>query len=936
MQTRTFAQCPAKNLVERRLAWFRGSSNITATDKLAELQGYLSGINNCPYKYDSTHTSLLSLIAGIYAQERNYIKSIEYRHKAIEIITDRINNVSVKKNTLPMHYYWLSVAYDSLNNFSEKMKALDSCFTLATRLNYVDRASLTAIFTYVLYYFDLGDYRRCIDYAIRCQALASQYKINNIPQEQLVAESYISSSFGWQVIALMKLKYFTEAEKLLNNRVAELKEKGLTNYLGTTYSQLAELQMNKGEFLKAQSYYENALRADRNAGYVFNCKQTLKDIGYSIYFNHYYDNNRAMSQYKKALGLVNKDKSLTLEDAFESLDIYAKMATIYTRQGSYDSALHYFQKAFDQIKPGIDENYILHSSPDEILQYKKIYYLTRLLLDKGLTLLIKYKSSHQNQDIKKAIAVFKATDQFLDRIRLEQKDPISKLFWRSDSRRLYEHAIEACYLAGNPEDAFYFFEKSKAALLADQLNEQHYEKQTDIRRQTRLNKNILLLERELQKSDTPSEHNKDLEAELFVKKIELDKVRQAIRTGNPLYYQSFLDTGFITLNDVRKNILNDHQAFIEFFTGDSSVYTLVITVRKTQLNKTNRSFFDTLSNSFLHYLYDPAYLNENYEGFIKNSRQLYDLLFQHVSLPEGRIVISPDAGYLPFEALVTGQRGQNTIYFLEKYAVSYTYSARYLANQFTPYSRTSAPAFMGMAPESYAQAMDLPALPGSGESLLRLKNQFSNAQLLIGKDASRNNFLEQFYRYKIIQLYTHATDSGYNGDPVIYFRDSPLFLSDLVYENKTSTSLIVLSACQTGIGKLYKGEGVFSFNRGFAALGIPSTITNLWQVDNESIYKLTELFYKWIGKGFPVDVALQKAKLDFINAATKEKKLPYYWAAIVLTGKSNAIIIPKPALWKWIAGIVIFSVVCIGGFRLWTRRIHLPAQRKFLKRGFRH
>jgi CHAT domain-containing protein len=811
------------------------------------------------------------------------------------------------------------------------MKALDSCFTIAIRLNYVDRASLTAIFTYLLYYFDLGDYRRCIDYAIRCQALASLYKINNIPQEQLVAESYISSSFGWQVIALMKLKNFTEAETLLNNRLAELKKKGLFNYLGTTYSQLAEVQVNKGDFLKAQAFYEKALRADRNAGYLFNCKQTLKDIGYSIYFSHYNDNNKAMFQYKKALGLANKDKSLILEDAFESLDIYAKMAMIYSRKGSYDSALGYFQKAFDQIKPGIDETYILHSSPDEILQYKKIYYLTRLLLDKGHTLLKKYKERRQNQDIKKAIAVFKATDQFLDRIRLEQKDPISKLSWRSDSRRLYEYAIEACYLAGNSEDAFYFFEKSKAALLAEQLNEQHYEKQTDIRRQTRLKKNILLLERELQKRDTPSEHNKDLEAEIFAKKIELDNVRQAIMTGNPLYYQSFLDTAFITLNDVRKNILNDHQALIELFTGDSSVYTLILTKKRTQLHKTDRSVFDSLSYSFLHYLSDPAYVNANYEGFIKNSQQLYDLIFQHVSLPEGRIIISPDARYLPFEALVTGKLDHKPIYFIEKYAVSYTYSARYLTNQFTHHTTTNVSAFMGMAPVAFLSALDLPALPGSSESLLRLKNQFSHGEILIGNNASRNNFLDQYYKYNIIQLYTHATDSGYNGDPVIYFRDSALFLSDLVYENKTNTNLIVLSACQTGIGKLFQGEGVFSFNRGFAALGIPSTITNLWQVDNESIYKLTELFYQWLSKGLPMDVALQKAKLDFINAATKEKKLPYYWAATVLTGKSNAIITQKAATWKWLAGIFILSVVCIAGFSRWLKKYHLPVQQKFLK-----
>ena len=124
--------------------------------------------------------------------------------------------------------------------------------------------------------------------------------------------------------------------------------------------------------------------------------------------------------------------------------------------------------------------------------------------------------------------------------------------------------------------------------------------------------------------------------------------------------------------------------------------------------------------------------------------------------------------------------------------------------------------------------------------------------------------MHQFSQYRIIQLYTHASDSSINNEPVIYFADSALYLSDLISEHKSHTQLIVLSACETGIGKIYQGEGVFSFNRGFAALGIPAAITNLWSVDNTSTYLLTELFYKWLAKGLPTDVELQKAKLDFL------------------------------------------------------------------------
>jgi CHAT domain-containing protein len=133
---------------------------------------------------------------------------------------------------------------------------------------------------------------------------------------------------------------------------------------------------------------------------------------------------------------------------------------------------------------------------------------------------------------------------------------------------------------------------------------------------------------------------------------------------------------------------------------------------------------------------------------------------------------------------------------------------------------------------------------------------------------------------------------------VIFFQDSALYLSELIPENKPSTQLIVLSACETANGQLYRGEGVFSFNRGFAALGIPSSVTNLWSVDDKSTYKLTELFYKYLAQGLPLDVALQNAKKEFIQTGSKQYSLPYYWAAPVLVGKTDAIEMNNNFSWK--------------------------------------
>jgi len=121
-----------------------------------------------------------------------------------------------------------------------------------------------------------------------------------------------------------------------------------------------------------------------------------------------------------------------------------------------------------------------------------------------------------------------------------------------------------------------------------------------------------------------------------------------------------------------------------------------------------------------------------------------------------------------------------------------------------------------------------------------------------------------------------------------------------------------------GTGKIYQGEGVFSFNRGFAALGIPAAITNLWSVDNESTYLLIELFYKWLAKGLPTDVALQKAKLEFLQTASREKSLPCYWAGPVLVGKTDIIELNKAFAWKWIILFLVTGGIVFLALRRWA------------------
>jgi len=267
--------------------------------------------------------------------------------------------------------------------------------------------------------------------------------------------------------------------------------------------------------------------------------------------------------------------------------------------------------------------------------------------------------------------------------------------------------------------------------------------------------------------------------------------------------------------------------------------------------------------------------------------------------------------FFPFEALIS-DKGPDIRYMLDDYSISYTYSARFLLSNFMKNSDKKINDFMGLAPVNYAGYLNLSSLPGSDLSMDQIKSYFNKPFIATASMATKNTFLSNFADYKIVQIYSHASYSDSAGKPLIYFADSSMDLSELFSKEKPSARLVVLSACETALGKEYKGEGVFSFSREFAALGIPASISNLWSVDNESTYRITEWFYQFIADGLPTDEALRQAKLKFIKESTGERKLPFYWASPILTGKAE-IIRTKP---RFPFGD-IFVVTGITGLALW-------------------
>jgi CHAT domain-containing protein len=106
-----------------------------------------------------------------------------------------------------------------------------------------------------------------------------------------------------------------------------------------------------------------------------------------------------------------------------------------------------------------------------------------------------------------------------------------------------------------------------------------------------------------------------------------------------------------------------------------------------------------------------------------------------------------------------------------------------------------------------------------------------------------------------------------------------------IFNLKLNAELVVLSACETGLGKEMKGEGVIGLTRAFQYAGASNVVVSLWRVADRSTADLMIDFYRHMQSGLDKAQALRRAKLQMIESSPFSH--PYYWAAFVMNGEAR-------------------------------------------------
>ncbi len=355
--------------------------------------------------------------------------------------------------------------------------------------------------------------------------------------------------------------------------------------------------------------------------------------------------------------------------------------------------------------------------------------------------------------------------------------------------------------------------------------------------------------------------------------------------GQILLHQDSLDR---LLSEYSDSLLVKVSAtnYIEYCVNDTFIYALSDLKGKNLFIKIGSvEEFTSLFNRLDKYIkmkamsMDNSLLSDLFRFFIEPLE--VDLSGQVTIIPDGLI------GYIPFEML----KGPEGDYLIENCAISYSFefiSVRanlpVVPKQLSIYCL--APQYTGKVGQvEEVNRGSLNPLPYARMEVDSISRLFGPA-VYISESANKKDWSLRLSHATVFHYAGHAVIKDYKGYLALTDQSD---LQQQVTGREIShmhipVDLVVLSACETGLGTLENGEGIISLGRNFMESGAASGIFSLWNVNDKSTAIIMNEFYKRIKFGQKKDQALREAKLYYMQNASSKNSHPYFWAAFIPAG----------------------------------------------------
>lgn len=743
------------------------------------------------------------------------------------------------------------------------------------------------------------------------QAIEQMQMVLNIRQDKiksehpLIAAAYNDLGFVYSQID--------------NEKALDYYEKALGMYkklYGTQHPKIAIASTNLGFIYRdeklygdAINHFETALNIWKNehanphptkAFVLFNLGKTYLQMGNRQATRDYF--REALDMYTRSYGDKHPDIATVL-NAMGNLEIEA---------GRYNEALRLYQQA---LKANVSDFNNDDVSANPVL---KNFYHGNVLL---YSLLFKAEAFEQRHfrktlkfnDLNLALQTLQRCDSLIDNLRQQISNENDKIALGVIANQVYADGVRIAYATAQValhkkrycELAFYFAEKSKSAVLQEAISDTEAKSYAGIPpalldEEKSIRASIAMTAQKLaEKPDAAEERT--LRETLFNLNRRYESFIHRLENEYPQYFDLKYNSTSPSIAELQR-VLNDDAAVVSYFIDEHSHHLYIFLITQNRLRITERPLPETF-NRHLTGLRNGILFLES-KTYIRSASSLARILLPPNIPPSVKdLVILPAAklSTLPFETLLTNKvdDGENRYaslpYLLKRFNIRYEFSAGLLLQKTKSRQKPAQPAVLLCAPVQFSGREPLQELPATRTEVQEIASLFAQKQydqaLLIGEQAAEERIKEtDLKKYAFLHFATHGVVDEVEPERSRIFlqsaserEDGNLYTGE-IYNLELNADLVTLSACETGLGKISKGEGVVGLSRALVYAGAKNIIVSFWKVADESTALLMKDFYRILleQRTNPYSRNLWKAKLNLLKHL--DYAAPYYWAPFIWIG----------------------------------------------------
>ena len=745
-------------------------------------------------------------------------------------------------------------------------------------------------------YGQLGQYKQAIKFYEKALAIARD--LSSPCLQAKVLSNLAAHIYNYQGQYQQTLKFFGESLSLSRNIPNCDNEITLVN-LGVVYLSL-------GQDERAINSFERALTIARDPklhNYYLE-KKALSNLG-NLYLRR--------GQYSQAIEsyLQVLDRSLKSGDRPTEAIALESLGLARFQLGLYEPAIESYQQSLAiarELGDRLTESLSLANLGDAYFHQEQ-YQQAIDLLQQSLAISREIDASEIEGQIlgklgnvygtlgqdRQAIEFYQHSIDIIESIQGSIKIEELKSSFAGQWTDIYINLIQLLWNKGDFESAFNYAERAKARAFLDQIARGKIDFRAGaagelLEREQNLGDEIIALDKLLRNLKNPPKNKWDMEAITTIQKLLSKRQENYKNLLTDIKIQSPAAASLVSV-DVEplgkiQSLLDDRTTLVEYFVTDEQTFAFIITrnsfntiplkIRQAKLTEQIilfTGFHDHPDASAPH----PTELTELYQWLIEPLKPYLDT--SHLAIvPHGIL------HYLPFAALTDGDR-----YLSDDYALFYLPSANTL-RFLSPSHPVENPTILALGdPDISEPLQDLNYAKQEVEKVAHL----FKTKPLVGKSATETAVWSKAGGANLLLLAAHgkynrvnplystiylAADDKNNGRLEVH----EIYGLDL----RANTNLVVLSACQTNVGKLSLGDEVVGMNRAFLYAGTPAVIASLWSVDDEATGLLMERFFTHLRDGMSAAEALQKAQQE-LRQQRADYSHPYYWAAFSLTGSTR-------------------------------------------------